>query len=386
MTRFIATCKMGLESTVSRQLIRLGMEDVSAKDAHVYFSGTYHSMCRASLWLRTAERLYFEVSVFHAESFEELYQGVRSVRWDAYIGRNTKIHVNGKTARSRLFSVADCQRVAKKAIIDQLSGRYHTSLFPEDGEEMIIDIAILKDEVTVALDCCGAGLSRRGYRTFNVPAPLSETLAAGIVLLSGFRGKDVLLDPMCGSGTIPIEAALIAQNIAPGLQRTFSSESWRFIPPDCWKLAREEAMDSVRSSSCMILGSDIDPHCIDLCRAHARKANVSIEWCVKSFEDVVLPSEYGQLVTNPPYGERLMDRNASAALYKKLYNSFHAQRGWGKNVITAHPGFERAYGKKADRRRKLSNGGLSCTLYQYYPERRKPRPEETSCIPDPVVI
>ncbi len=375
MTRFIATCKMGLESTVSRQLCRLGMENVAAKDARVYFSGNYDSMCRAALWLRTAERLYVEVSAFHAETFDELYQGVRSIRWEEYIGRNSKIHVNGKTARSRLFSVSDCQKIAKKAIIDRLSERYHTSFFPENGEEVIVDIAILKDDVTAALDCCGAGLSRRGYRTFNVPAPLSETLAAGIVLLSGFHGEDALLDPMCGSGTIPIEAALIAQNKAPGLQRSFSSEAWRFLPAGCWKRAREEAMDSVRPSSCLILGSDIDPRCVDLCRTHARKAGVRIDWSEKGFEDVMVPGEYGQLVTNPPYGERLMDRNASADLYRKLFRCFHSDKGWGKNIITAHPDFERAYGKKADRRRKLSNGGLSCTLYQYYPDTRKPRPE-----------
>ena len=366
---------MGLESVVSRQLIKMGMENVSARDARVCFSGNYDDMCRAALWLRTAERVYVEITSFHAETFDELYQGVHSVLWDTYLGIHTRIHVNGKSVRSRLFSVPDCQRIAKKAIVDRLGGIYHTSVFPEDGEEVIVDVSLLKDDVTISLDCCGAGLSRRGYRTFNVPAPLSETLAAGIVLLSGFRSGDALMDPMCGSGTIPIEAALIAQNKAPGLQRSFSSEFWRFIPADCWKRAREEAMDAVRHVSDCIYGCDIDPHCIELCKAHAEKAGVKVKWYVRPFADTDLPAPYGFFITNPPYGERLMDRSAAASLYREMSVLFNRFKGWKKSIITAYPGFEKAYGRKADKRRKLSNGGLTCTLYQYYPEVRKPQNE-----------
>ena len=222
--RFIATCKIGLEALTANELRELNIEVEAVLDARVIFRGYYLDMARACLWLRTAERVLMIVDEFHAETFDELFNGVRKIRWKDYLLKNSFIHVNGKSAKSRLFSVSDCQSIAKKAIVESLKAGYGTGYFPEDGKHIIVEIGILRDEVTVALDCCGAGLSRRGYRTFNVPAPISETLGAAIVLLSGYRSDRPLIDPMCGSGTMPIEAALIARNMAVGMNRSFAAE------------------------------------------------------------------------------------------------------------------------------------------------------------------
>lgn len=220
--------QIGLESVVAGELRDLGIEVLRVSDARVDFAGDHFAMARACLWLRTAERVLMKLASFRAVTFDELYEGVRRIRWKDYLLRTSFIHVNGKSAKSRLFSVSDCQSIAKKAIVDSLSREYGLKILPENGRRIIIEIGILRDEVTVALDCCGAGLSRRGYRTYNVPAPISETLGAAIVMLSGYRQTRPLIDPMCGSGTMPIEAAMIANNIAPGINREFAAEDWHF--------------------------------------------------------------------------------------------------------------------------------------------------------------
>lgn len=371
--RFIATCKLGLESTVARQLRQLHIEVEKIEDARVCFLGDFEQMVRALLWLRTAERLLLEIGTFRATSFSELFDGTYALEWKSYLSRDTRIHVNGKSAKSTLFSVSDCQSIVKKAIVENLRAAYRTAVIPETGPEVIVEIGILRDVATLTLDCCGAGLSRRGYRTFNVPAPLSETLGAAVVDLSRYRADQPFIDPMCGSGTMPIEAAMIAQNRAPGLGRDFAAEQWRFVPAKLWTAAREEARDSIRPIPVQILGADIDPHCIDLCKKHAKKAGVMIEWAVCPVEELLDARTGGVLVCNPPYGERLLDKPEAERLYRKMRERFELLGGWSVNIISGYRDFEKVYGKRADKRRKLSNGGMTCCLYQYFRDRENAR-------------
>ena len=367
--KFIATSKIGLESTVAFQLHKLGILETNTLDARVVFEGGFAEMAKALLWLRTAERLLLTVGVFHADTFDSLFEQTKALPWNRYLSPKTRIHVNGKSAKSTLFSVSDCQSIVKKAIVESLKAAYRVNTIPETEEEVIIEVGILRDEVTVALDCCGAGLSRRGYRTYNVPAPLSETLGAGLILLSRFFPDTPLIDPMCGSGTIPIEAAMIANNIAPSRNRTFAAEQWRFLDPKVFAEARAEADDVRRRDPLCIFGSDMDPHCIDLCKKHAKKAGVMLEWKVQPVKDLTTAWHKGVLICNPPYGERLSDAKAVRGLYRQMHDVFERIPDWQINVITSNRDFESLYGKPADRRRKLSNGGMVCTLYQYSPQK-----------------
>ena len=369
--RFEATCKLGLEALVAKELKALDIEVESVHDAKVIFSGDYSDMAKACLYLRTAERVLMIIDEFHAETFDELFEGVKRIDWRNWLMKDSFIHVNGKSAKSRLFSVSDCQSISKKAIVDSLYRGYRIKRLPETGKEIIVEIGILKDEVSVTLDCCGAGLSRRGYRTYNVPAPISETLGAAIVMLSGYTPERPLIDPMCGSGTMPIEAAMIAQNIAPGINRRFAAENWHFIPSRTFSDARQQAVDSVRKVPFDISGSDIDARSIDICKKHAKKAGVMLDWKVAPVEKLSTEKRGGVLVCNPPYGERLLEKREAEALYRTMHTVFNRLNGWSINIISSHPEFERIYGKHADKRRKLSNGGLICTLYRYFPEYRK---------------
>ncbi len=367
---FIATSKIGLESTVAFQLHKLGILDTETLDARVLFRGDYAEMAKALLWLRSAERVLMSVATFRADTFDSLFDQTKQIQWNRYLTPKSRIHVNGKSAKSTLFSVSDCQSIVKKAIVESLKASFHVAQIPETEEEVIVEVGILRDEVTLALDCCGAGLSRRGYRTYNVPAPLSETLGAGLILLSRFFPDTPLIDPMCGSGTIPIEAAMIANNIAPSLNRTFAAEQWKFIDPRLFSAAREEAHDAEKNERLCILGSDIDPHCIDLCKKHAKKAGVMIDWKVRPLKELRTEWKNGVLICNPPYGERLSDENNVKQLYREMHKTFECIPDWQINVITSNRDFESIYGQTADRRRKLSNGGLVCTLYQYNAKRQ----------------
>ena len=367
--RFTATTKLGLESTVAITLRQLGIEPTETLDARVRFEGDYTVMARALLWLRTAERLLLDVGEFTATSFTELFDRTKAIDWKPYLSPKTRIHVNGKSAKSTLFSVSDCQSIVKKAIVESLKASYHTDYIAETEEEVIVEVGILRDVVTLSLDCCGAGLSRRGYRTYNVPAPLSETLGAAMVMLSRFYPDTPLIDPMCGSGTIPIEAAMIANNIAPSRNRSFSSEAWHFLPSGSFALAREEARDLERHDKLCITGCDIDPRCIDHCKKHAKKAGVMLDWKVRELRDFETDKERGVILCNPPYGERLMEAKEVKALYKQMRTVFDRYPYWEKSIITAMKDFETVYGKKADKRRKLSNGGMVCTVYRYFAER-----------------
>lgn len=366
---FIATAKIGLESTVAFQLHKLGILDTETLDARVKFLGGFEEMAKALLWLRTAERLFLSVGSFRADTFESLFEQTKALPWNRYLSPRSRIHVNGKSAKSTLFSVSDCQSIVKKAIVESLKSAYRVNTIPETEEEVIVEVGILRDEVTLALDCCGAGLSRRGYRTYNVPAPLSETLGAGLILLSRFFPDTPLIDPMCGSGTIPIEAAMIANNIAPSLNRSFAAEQWKFLDPAVFRAAREEANDVRKSDPLCIMGSDIDPHCIDLCKKHAKKAGVMLDWKVRPVKELATNWHNGVLICNPPYGERLSDQKSVKALYREMRTVFDRIPDWQINVITSNRDFETIYGKPADKRRKLSNGGMVCTVYQYFASR-----------------
>lgn len=371
--RFIATCKLGLESTVAIQLRKMGIEPTGTFDARVLFDGNYREMARTLLWLRTAERLLMEIGSFRAVTFDELFEQTKAIDWKPYLRPSTKIHVTGKSAKSTLFSVSDCQSIVKKAIVESLKTAYRTNRIGETAEEVIVEVGILKDQVTLALDACGAGLSRRGYRTYNVAAPLSETLGAGLVMLSGFYPDTPLIDPMCGSGTIPIEAAMIANHIAPSINRGFAAEKWKFVPQEVFTLEREAALDARKQDKLRILGSDLDPHCIELCKKHAKKAGVMLDWKVRELKDFSTDWDHGVILCNPPYGERLMERDEVKKLYRLMRSVFDRYPEWEKHIISGMKDFETVYGKKADKRRKLSNGGMVCTAYRYFPDRRDNR-------------
>lgn len=366
--RCIATCKLGLESVVAMELRGLGLEVGAVQDARINFVADGAALCRALLYLRAAERVLVVIGEFPATSFDMLFEGVKALDWKRVLPKDAFIHVNGKSAKSGLFSVSDCQRITKKAIVESLKASYRISHLPETGREMIVEVGMLRDTATLALDACGAGLARRGYRTYNVAAPLSETLGAGLVLLSRYRGDRPLLDPMCGSGTIPIEAAMLAQNRAPGLGRAFAAEDWEFLPGSAMARAREEAQDSVRNEPVDITGSDLDARSIALCKQHAKKAGVMLNWAVRPLSELPPQKPGGILITNPPYGERMLSQKETERLYREMRVQFDGLEGWSIHVISAQKEFERLYGRRAHKRRKLSNGGMPCTLYQYFPK------------------
>ncbi|NLI53878.1 MAG: class I SAM-dependent RNA methyltransferase [Clostridiales bacterium] len=364
--KFIATCKLGLESLVTRQLRDMEIEVLETVDARVTFSGGAEAMAKALLWLRTAERVLLVVEEFDAETFDELFERTKAVRWKQYLKPETNIHVTGKSAKSTLFSVSDCQSIVKKAIVESLRTAYRTTNIPEGGNEIIVEVGILRNRVSLCLDCCGAGLSRRGYRTYNVAAPLSETLGAAIVLLSRYRAGVPLVDPMCGSGTMPIEAAMIAQNIAPGLNRSFAAESWWFLDKGVWTRERQNAADARTNVKIDVSGFDIDARSIDLCKKHAKKAGVFCDWRVQDIKDFSVAEPSGIIVCNPPYGERMLEKEDVKSLYRTMRRVFSPYPGWSVSMFSGMREFEQVYGKRADKRRKLTNGGMPCTLYQYF--------------------
>lgn len=364
--KWIATCKLGLEALVTRQLRDLDIEVLDTSDARVTFSGGAEAMIRALLWLRTAERVLLVAAEFDAETFDELFEQTKAFNWKQFLKPETNIHVTGKSAKSTLFSVSDCQSIVKKAIVESLKAGYRRMTIPEGGDEIIVEVGILRNRVSLCLDCCGAGLSRRGYRTYNVAAPLSETLGAAIVLLSRYKPDLPLIDPMCGSGTMPIEAAMIAQNIAPGLLRSFAAEGWWFLDKGIWTREREQAASVRNNRIIQVRGFDIDERSIDLCKKHAKKAGVFCDWQVRDVKDFSATESSGVLVVNPPYGERMLEKEQVLALYRQMRRVFSAYPGWSVNVFTGMREFETVYGRRADKRRKLTNGGMPCTLYQYF--------------------
>lgn len=380
----IATSAFGIESVTAREISELGYKDILTENGRVTFRGDFDDIARANVCLRTADRILIKLAQFKATTFEELFQGVYAVEWADILSPDAFIHVVGKSVKSTLFSVPDCQSITKKAIIEKLKLKFGKEIFPEDGAEYIISVSILKDIVTVTLDTSGAGLHKRGYRSLAGEAPLKETLACSLLLLSYWRGERLLVDPLCGSGTIPIEAAMIALDIAPGMNRGFAAERWQNFDYDAFERARDEAKQRVRTDlNLNIYGSDIDPKAIELAMRHAEEAGVDEYIRLKQMNvaDLSSKEKYGFIVTNPPYGERLGESREAEELYRVMGKTFSALDTWSFYVITSNPYFEKNFGRKADKRRKLYNGKLECQYYQYFgpkpPKKEISVPSET---------
>ncbi len=359
----------GLEGVAAAELRRLGLKDVKGEDGRVLCRGGLLDICRANLQLRTGERVLVVLGRFFADAFEALFDAVHALPWEEWIPREGKFPVRCQCVDSQLHAEVPCEKMIKKAVATRLGDKYGLSVLPETGASYPIRCLILKDRVTVGLDTSGDSLHKRGYRALGVEAPLRETLAAGLVLLSRYRGKGVLADPFCGSGTILIEGAMIAKNRAPGLNRSFAAQRWGKIPQKCWLDGAQEALDGEFDGHYTLLGSDIDPAAIDLARHNAALAEVEdmISFSVADAKHFRPAGDMGRIVTNPPYGKRLMEEQEAEGLYREMGKTFGSlPAGWELYVISGHPEFEKAFGKKANKRRKVYNGNLMCQLYTYF--------------------
>ncbi len=363
---FCVPCLFGLEGPTASELKRLGMENVRAENGRVLFSGTQRDIARANINLRTGERVLLVVGHVRADTFDRLFEGVKAMPWEQYIPADGQFPVKGHAIHSALHSIPDCQSIVKKAVVERLRTKYNVSWFRETGEKYQIQFAILDDVAWLYLDTSGAGLHKRGYRPVGNAAPLRETLAAAMVYLSGYRGRDSIYDPFCGSGTIPIEAALAALNRAPGLKRDFAAGTWRWVDRSIWDEARDEARDREYRGTYSIWGGDVDPACIEIARANARRAGVAD---IVRFETADARSFYrpepGVVISNPPYGERVMERADAERLYRQFGQAAARLRGWKFYLLSSHTEFERAFGRKADKKRKLYNGMIKCDLFMY---------------------
>lgn len=367
--KLIATSTFGLEAVVKREVVNLGYANLVTEDGKVTFSADLAAIPKANLWLRSADRILLQMGQFKALSFEELFEKTKALPWDGWITEDGKFTVTGKSVKSKLYSVPDCQAIVKKAVVERMKQRYKKDWFNETGPEFTIQVSLLKDIATLTIDTSGAGLHKRGYRSRAVEAPLKETLAAALIELSFWNKDRLLVDPFCGSGTIPIEAAMIARNIAPGLNRNFASEEWPKVGKELWKRARIDALKAIdQDSRIRIVGSDIDKIAIETARQNAIECGVDdcIEFKVSPFSQFRITDNYGVVVTNPPYGERIGTRDSIYNLYRDIGKKFRDQNTWSVYVITSEQEFENLYGKKADRKRKLYNGRIRVDYYQYY--------------------
>ena len=366
---FIVPVLFGLETPVADELRRLGLADVRAENGRVLCQGTAADIPRINLNLRCGERLLIELGRFPAPDFESLFQGTRALAWEQFIPKNGQFPVKGYCLNSKLHAVSSCQAIVKKAVAAHLGDRYGLTVLPETGALYQIQFSIMKDAVTLMLDTSGAGLYKRGYRAQGVAAPLRETLAAAMVLLSRYRGKDPFVDPFCGSGTIPIEATLIAMNRAPGLSRSFSAQKWPWLDASLWKNAIQQARDMEFHGSYEIFGSDIDPAAVELARRNAKLCGVDgvVRFSTADARSFRPDAPAGRVVTNPPYGERVMERQAAQALYRDFGQAWRAVgEGWKLYLLSSHTEFERAFGVPAVKKRKLYNGMLKCDLFMYF--------------------
>ena len=364
---WIATAAFGLEGVVARELDRLGI-DAKAENGGARFIGTLEDAMRANLWLRSADRVLLVVDRFEARSFEELFEGVKALPWERFIPKDTRFPVSGKCARSQLMSVRDCQAITKKAIVERLKEKYRLTWFEESAETVAIDVALHGDVAQLTLDASGVALNRRGYRTWNGEAPLRETLAAALVSLSPWRPGMRLHDPMCGTGTLMIEAAMQMANRAPGLTREFALETWRDMPKSSFDAIREEAkaaFDPDRIEG--ISGSDIDPEAVELANRHLKQAGLAgrVQFTIADVRDCQIDAERGAFLCNPPYGERLSDRKACEELYREMGLLLRRHPGFTLSAITSHPGFERCFGRRADKKRRFYNGRLECEFMTF---------------------
>ena len=371
--QFIVPCLFGLEGLAGDELRRLNMENVRVEDRRVLFTGSEADLAKANICLRTGERVMIVLAQFTAKSFEELFQGVYHAQLERFIPKDGQFPVKGHCLNSQLMSVSDCQAIIKKAASRRLGEKYGVSWLPETGIKYQLHFTILNDQVTLSLDTTGAGLHKRGYRAVSNEAPLHETLAAGMIQLARYRGKEYFWDPFCGSGTIPIEAALIAKNRAPGLNRHFAAEEFPWMPKEAWEQARIEAKDREFKGNYRILGSDNDPACVSLAMANARKAGVAdaIEFRDGDATKMSLPAESGIIVCNPPYGERMMEQQSAQRLYAALGRHLKFANDWKKFVITSEPEFEHYFGCRADKKRKFYNGKIKCDYFMFTSSQRK---------------
>lgn len=366
----IAPCHFGLESVLKREITDLGYEIAQVEDGRVTFYGDAKAISRANIFLRTAERILLKVGSFRAGTFEELFEETKKLPWEDYIPKDGKFWVTkAASVKSRLFSPSDIQSIMKKAIVERLKSRYHTDWFQEDGAAYPIRVFLMKDIVTVGIDTSGVSLHKRGYRQMTAKAPITETLAAALILLTPWKADRVLVDPFCGSGTFPIEAALIAANIAPGMNRSFTAEEWEnLIPRKFWYEAVDEANDLIDDSiETDIQGYDIDGEVVKAARQNAQDAGVEhlIHLQQRPVKDLNHPKKYGFLITNPPYGERIEDRKSLPSIYRELGEGFARLDSWSAYVITSYEDTERYFGRKADKNRKIYNGMIRTYYYQF---------------------
>lgn len=368
MFDLIAATAFGIESITARELNNLGFTDTKVENGRITFRGDEKDIARCNIYLRTADRILIKMTEFTALTFEDLFQGVKAVPWGDILPENAEMHVIGRSVRSKLFSVPDCQSITKKAIVEKMKEKYGRSVFEETGPKYKIEVALLKDVVTITVDTTGPGLNKRGYRRIVGEAPLKETMACALLLLTYWKKGRILVDPLCGSGTIPIEAAMIAKNMAPGINRSFVAETWGNFDDRIWQDVRDEARAAeLKDVPRMIFGSDLDPKAVELAVHHAKEAGVGDIAGFKQMNvlDFYSKQKYGFIVTNPPYGERIGDRRAVERLYTDLGRVYKRLDSWSFYLITSHPSFEKLFGKSADKRRKLYNGQLLCQYYQF---------------------
>ena len=361
-------CLLGLEGPIADELKRLNTRDVRSENGRVYFSGGESELARANICLRIGERVLIEVGSFEAKTFDALFEGTRALPWESIIPADGAFPVKGYSLNSQLFSVSDCQKIIKKAVVERLKSQYHIDWFQETGALYQIQFSIMKDRVSLCIDTSGEGLHKRGYRPAHNAAPLKETMAAAMVTLSRYRGRDDFCDPFCGSGTIPIEAALIAKNRAPGLARSFTAQGWRQIDRRVWDEEREAAKAREYHGDYCIVGSDIDPRAVAIARENAGRAGVDDVVRFEAADAIAFDrqTERGVIVTNPPYGERILEKQEAETLYLGFGQALAKCPNWQLYLLSSHTEFERCFGRPADKKRKLYNGMIKCDLYMYF--------------------
>ncbi len=366
----IAPCHFGMEAVLKKEIIDLGYDVSEVADGRVTFLGDEEALCRTNVFLRTAERVLIKVGRFHAETFEELFQGTRALPWEEYIPENGRFWVaKAASVKSKLFSPSDIQSIMKKAMVERMKGHYGRERFPEDGESFPVRVFLMKDEVTVGLDTTGESLHKRGYRKLTAKAPIAENLAAAMIMLTPWHGDRILVDPFCGSGTIPIEAAMMAANMAPGMKRGFTAQSWpHVVEKRVWQDTLEEAQELVDLSvETDIQGYDMDDAMVSIARENARLAGVDglIHFQRRDVAQLSHSKKYGFVITNPPYGERLEEKEALPALYRTIGERFRGLDDWSLYLITSYEQAERDIGRKADKNRKIYNGMMKTYYYQF---------------------
>ena len=381
----IAPCHFGLEAVLKKEILDLGYEISQVEDGRVTFIGDDEAICRANVFLRTAERILLKAGSFRAETFEELFQGTKAIAWEEFIPEDGKFWVaKASSIKSKLFSPSDIQSIMKKAMVERMKEHYHVSWFPEDGAKFPLRVFLYKDIVTIGIDTSGDSLHKRGYRTLTSKAPITETLAAALIMLTPWNKDRILVDPFCGSGTFPIEAAMIAANIAPGMNRQFTAEQWKnLIPKQLWYDTVEEAQDLMDADIQVdIQGYDIDAEVVKAARENAKRAGVDhlIHFQQRAVADLHHPKKYGFVITNPPYGERLEEKEDLPELYTQIGQAYAGLDSWSLYMITSYEDAERYIGRKADKNRKIYNGMIKTYFYQFMgpkPSKRREAAEKT---------